>query len=68
MWVGADIAAPGSCMLTVTEKGYGKRTECAEYMRLGEDGQERVPQKRGGKGLKNYNITAKPAALQAFAW
>lgn len=61
--VGADIAAPGSCMLTVTEKGYGKRTECAEYMRLGEDGQERVPQKRGGKGLKNYNITAKTGCI-----
>ena len=50
-------------MLTVTEKGYGKRTECVEYMRLGEDGQERVPQKRGGKGLKNYNITAKTGAV-----
>lgn len=61
--VGADIAAPDSCMLTVTENGYGKRTECAEYMRLGDDGQERVPQKRGGKGLKNYNITAKTGAI-----
>ena len=61
--VGADIATPDSCMLTVTENGYGKRTECAEYMRLGDDGQERVPQKRGGKGLKNYNITAKTGAI-----
>ena len=42
----------------MTENGYGKRTEIEEYLRLGEDGARR-PQQRGGKGLKNYNITPK---------
>ena len=28
-------------------------------MRSGEDGGQRQPQKRGGKGLKNYSITQK---------
>ncbi|MGM9557584.1 MAG: DNA gyrase subunit A, partial [Oscillospiraceae bacterium] len=50
--VGAGIVAEGKQLLSVTELGYGKRTELSEYMRLGEDGQ-RQPQQRGGKGLKN---------------
>ena len=29
-----------------------------EYLRTGPEG-EKIPQGRGGKGLKNYNITAK---------
>jgi len=45
-------------LLTVTENGFGKRTELPEYLRTGPDG-EKIPQGRGGKGLKNYNITAK---------
>ena len=45
-------------LLTVTVNGYGKRTELSEYLRTGPDG-EKVAQSRGGKGLKNYNITAK---------
>ncbi len=56
--VGAEKAVPGRTLLTVTEKGYGKRTELTEYLRLGPNG-ERIPQGRGGKGLKNYNLTAK---------
>ncbi len=56
--IGAEKAEEGKCLLTVTANGYGKRTELGEYLRLGEDG-ERRPQQRGGKGLKNYNITAK---------
>ena len=56
--VGAEKAEEGKCLLTVTEKGYGKRTELTEYLRLGPNG-ERIPQLRGGKGLKNYNITEK---------
>ena len=56
--VGAGIAAKGKQLLSVTEYGYGKRTDIEEYMRLGDDGVRR-PQQRGGKGLKNYNITAK---------
>lgn len=56
--VGAEKAEEGKTLLTVTEKGYGKRTELQEYLRLGPDG-EKLPQNRGGKGLKNYNITEK---------
>ena len=56
--VGAEKVEEGKTLLTVTENGYGKRTELAEYLRTGPDG-ERVPQSRGGKGLKNYNITSK---------
>ena len=56
--VGAEKAEEGKCLLTVTEKGYGKRTELTEYLRTGPDG-EKIPQLRGGKGLKNYNITEK---------
>ncbi len=56
--VGAEKAEEGKCLLTVTERGYGKRTELSEYLRTGADG-EKTPQLRGGKGLKNYNITEK---------
>ena len=56
--VGAERAEDGKCLLTVTAKGFGKRTELGEYLRLGENG-ARQPQSRGGKGLKNYNITPK---------
>ena len=64
--VGAGIAEEGKQLLTVTELGYGKRTEIAEYMRLGENGQ-RSPQLRGGKGLKNYNLTAKTGRVAGVA-
>ena len=56
--VGAEKAEEGKTLLTITENGYGKRTELSEYLRTGPDG-EKIPQGRGGKGLKNYNITAK---------
>ena len=56
--VGAEKVEESKTLLTVTENGYGKRTELAEYLRTGPDG-EKVPQSRGGKGLKNYNITSK---------
>ena len=56
--VGAEKVEEGKTLLTVTENGYGKRTELAEYLRTGPDG-EKIPQSRGGKGLKNYNITSK---------
>ena len=56
--VGAQKWEDGKTLLTVTENGYGKRTELPEYLRTGPDG-EKVPQSRGGKGLKNYNITPK---------
>ena len=56
--VGAEKAEEGKTLLTVTVNGYGKRTELSEYLRTGSNG-EKVAQGRGGKGLKNYNITAK---------
>ena len=47
--VGASIAAEGTALLSITENGYGKRTDVGEYS----------VQNRGGMGLKNYNITEK---------
>ena len=47
--VGAGVVQDGKDLLTVTEKGYGKRTNLTAYSR----------QNRGGKGLKNYNLTEK---------
>jgi len=56
--VGAEKAEEGKTLLTVTVNGYGKRTELTEYLRTGPNG-EKIAQGRGGKGLKNYNITPK---------
>ena len=60
--IGAQKAEEGKTLLTVTERGYGKRTELAEYLRTGPNG-EKIAQGRGGKGLKNYNITAKTGPI-----
>ena len=51
--VGAARAKYDHQVLMITENGYGKRTEMDEYIRA--DG----PQKRGGYGLKGYNVTEK---------
>ena len=51
--VGAARAKHDHQVLMITENGYGKRTEMDEYIRA--DG----PQKRGGLGLKGYNVTDK---------
>jgi len=55
--IGAARAKRGKYVLIVTEKGYGKRTEMDEYVRG--DG----PQKRGGYGMKGYQITDKTGPL-----
>ena len=60
--IGAEKAEAGKTLLTVTACGYGKRTEMEEYLRTGPDG-SKIPQQRGGKGLKNYNITAKTGPI-----
>ena len=60
--VGAEKYEEGKTLLTVTENGYGKRTELSEYLRTGPD-RQKIPQGRGGKGLKNYNITAKTGSV-----
>jgi len=59
--VGADLATEGLTLLSVTENGYGKRTKIEEYMR----GDDNNPQRRGGSGLKNYNITDKTGNIAA---
>ena len=53
--VGAGVAEPGTELLTVTERGYGKRTPVEEYFR--QDGEIRRPQNRGGKGMKNISLS-----------
>ena len=60
--IGAQKAQEGTTLLTVTAKGFGKRTELSEYLRTGPNG-EKVAQSRGGKGLKNYNITQKTGPI-----
>jgi len=47
--VGAARAKPGHGVLSITEKGYGKRTPVEEY---------RITN-RGGVGIKNYMVTDK---------
>ncbi|MDE6555139.1 MAG: DNA gyrase subunit A, partial [Lactobacillus sp.] len=51
--VGSDILEPGSEVLVISEKGYGKRTAASEYPVKG----------RGGKGIKTANITEKNGPL-----
>jgi DNA gyrase subunit A len=46
MVVGAAVVSEDATILTVTDKGFGRRTEFSEY-RL---------QSRGGKGIKNYSM------------
>ncbi len=60
--IGAEKYDESKTLLTVTANGFGKRTEMTEYLRTGPDG-AKIPQQRGGKGLKNYNITAKTGAI-----
>ena len=55
--VGAARAKRDHQVLMITEHGYGKRTEMDEYIRA--DG----PQKRGGFGLKGYNVTEKTGSV-----
>ena len=64
--VGAEIADEAKQVLTVTENGFGKRTEVKEYFRGGEE-ENRQPQQRGGKGVKNYAITAKTGMIAGIA-
>jgi DNA gyrase subunit A len=46
------------CLLTITEKGYGKRTPVDEYRVQSEDGSVRS-QSRGGKGRVDIKVTEK---------
>jgi len=58
--VGAARAREGGALLTVTENGYGKRTEINEYLRGGEEG---GVQKRGGYGKRNHAINEKTGKI-----
>ena len=51
--IGAGSTSAGTALLTITEKGYGKRTPVEEYTVHG----------RGGLGLKNYNVTDKTGKI-----
>ena len=51
--VGMQVDTQGECLLAVSEKGMGKRTEIDEFK----------PQKRGGKGVLCYKITEKTGDL-----
>ena len=51
--VGAGVAAEGKCVLSITEKGYGKRTAVEEY---------RITN-RGGSGIRNYMVTEKTGSV-----
>lgn len=55
--VGASLAAEGTALLSISENGYGKRTDVGEYS----------VQNRGGMGLKNYNITEKTGKIADVA-
>ena len=51
--VGAARAAEGKTVLSITEKGFGKRTPVEEY---------RITN-RGGLGIKNYMVTDKTGPI-----
>ena len=51
--VGAGSTSAGSALLSITEKGYGKRTDVCEYSVHG----------RGTMGMKNYNVTEKTGPI-----
>ena len=55
--VSLEVVKPGGTLLTVTQKGYAKRTELDEY---------RV-QSRGGIGLKNLEVTDKNGLVVGIA-
>ena len=59
--VAAAVAEPGKCLLTVTERGYGKRTQIEEYLR-GDS-----VQSRGGKGMRGYRLTEKTGLVAGAA-
>ena len=51
--VDMSVVEEGAQVLSITENGYGKRTEIDEYRLQG----------RGGKGIKAMNLTDKTGAL-----
>ena len=54
--LGMEIARPGTDLFVITEKGYGKRTKCAEY----------PSHHRGGQGVFTITMTEKKGLLAAM--
>ena len=57
--VGAGIYEEGKTLLSVTENGFGKRTELSAFLKPDENGERTQPQSRGGKGMLAYGMTDK---------
>ena len=57
--VGAGIYEDGKTLLSVTENGFGKRTELSAFLKPDESGERTQPQSRGGKGMAAYGLTDK---------
>ena len=55
--IGAGCSSQGCALLTVTEKGYGKRTDIEEY----------TTHKRGASGVKNYKVNDKTGKVSDMA-
>ena len=55
--IGMAVERENATLLSVTEKGYGKRSQLGDY-RL---------QTRGGKGIMNYNITERTGNIAAIS-
>lgn len=55
--IGMAVERENATLLSVTEKGYGKRSQIGDY-RL---------QTRGGKGIMNYNITERTGNIAAIS-
>ena len=47
--IGAEVVEAGAAILTVTERGYGKRTPLAEYRPQGRGGKGTIDIKTGGR-------------------
>lgn len=58
--IGAARAHEGKTLLSITENGYGKRTAVEEFLRGDE------VQKRGGFGMKGYQVTEKTGKVVAI--
>jgi DNA gyrase subunit A len=71
-WDGPTTSLPGEDgkipdLLTITDKGYGKRTAVDEYRVTSEDGSQRS-QSRGGKGRMDLRLSGKNGTpVAAFA-
>ena len=61
--VGAGVYQEDKTLLSVTENGFGKRTELVNFLRLDENGERTQTQSRGGKGMTAYGVTEKTGLL-----